>query len=109
MALIGRLCSCGRVVHGKCEHCRKFKQASTQDYRLTPADRGYDQEWRNLSKRFRQANPLCQLCESEGRTTVASEVHHKIPIRQRFDLRLTWSNLVSVCGPCHEILERQSG
>ena len=41
------------------------------------------------------------------RTTVALEVHHLVPVRERPDLRLEQSNLVTLCGSCHMMVERR--
>ena len=39
--------------------------------RLSAARRGYDHRWRIRSKHFLQRNPLCVMCEAEGKLTVA--------------------------------------
>ena len=50
------------------------------------------------------ADPFCQIethCKGMMPDNVATEVDHIIPIRQRPDLRLVWSNLQSACRACH--------
>ena len=40
--------------------------------------------------------------------TAATEVHHIVKIKDRPELRLEWSNLMSVCRDCHERIEKGS-
>lgn len=58
-------------------------------------------EWRALRISYLRANPLCERCEANARTTPASHVHHKIERKARPDLSLSWFNLESLCLPCH--------
>jgi len=44
---------------------------------------------------------LCQDCLLEQRITPADMVHHKIPVRMDWELRLRLDNLVSLCNRCH--------
>ena len=44
---------------------------------------------------------LCQDCLLDQRITTADMVHHKIPVRMNWDLRLRLDNLVSLCNRCH--------
>ena len=71
----------------------------------TPAERGYDRAWRRLRAMKLLANPFCEIkqkCTDKSLVQqLANEVDHIIPIRERPDLRLVWSNLQSACGPCH--------
>jgi 5-methylcytosine-specific restriction endonuclease McrA len=94
-----RLCRCGAIVKSRCSRC----DAQTGG---TTAERGYDNRWRELSERKRKVDPLCEQCDAEGRTTAASEVHHIRSIRLAPQLRLEWSNLMSVCADCHKRIER---
>ena len=57
--------------------------------------------WRKLSLAKRKADPLCERCALEGVVTPATEVNHIIPISKRPELLYEWSNLQSVCRPCH--------
>ena len=96
-----RFCRCGAIVKGKCERCDKPAPSG-----ITTAERGYDHRWRRLSERKRIEQPLCEQCEADGMVTPATEVHHKIPIAEAPHLRLVWSNLMSVCRTCHEVIEK---
>jgi len=49
---------------------------------------------------------LCKVCLSEGRITYeALEVHHIDPLSERFNLRLTNENLISLCEAHHKDAE----
>ena len=73
--------------------------------RGSPSARGYDRTWQRLRKLKLAANPLCEIgthCANLPITRrLATEVDHIIPIRDRPDLRLVWSNLQSACHRCH--------
>ena len=100
---IKTLCSCGRL-DCKCAENRT-KKASKSDYRASKHER-YGSEWPKLSLRYRKANPLCQMCEQEGRTEVAVDVHHIVKVADNPSLLLEWDNLLSVCRKCHYKLDR---
>lgn len=66
------------------------------------ADRGYDHAWRKMRRLFLMANPLCVICQAQGRVTPANVVDHIIPHRgdrERFD---DPDNLQALCKPCHD-------
>ncbi len=46
--------------------------------------------------------PLCRLCDQQGRVTAATVVDHIIRIKVRPDLRLDMSNLQLLCKSCHD-------
>lgn len=68
---------------------------------------GYDTDfyrrkaWRNLRKAKLFENPLCEECERNGKVTSASVVDHIVPRIQDSSLEYEWSNLQSLCHPCH--------
>ncbi|MBQ3431984.1 MAG: HNH endonuclease [Clostridia bacterium] len=45
----------------------------------------------------------CQRCAREGRHTRANTVHHIQHLNEAWNLRLTESNLISLCAACHNI------
>ena len=71
--------------------------------------------WRKLRLEYLRLNPLCELCNSRGKVTAASEVHHIIPIstggniNEKKTLGYDWNNLKALCSECHkaEHQERQ--
>lgn len=50
---------------------------------------------------------LCQRCLRDKRITPADMVHHIIPIRKDWKLRLTLSNCESICHSCHNKINHE--
>ena len=48
-------------------------------------------------------NPLCQDCEEEGETTIATEAHHVKKVRDYPEFAFKVSNLRSLCNHHHTI------
>lgn len=53
-------------------------------------------------------HPLCKVCELKGRTTLATEVHHVVPIESKAGrlqdmhaLAFDPNNLKALCKACH--------
>lgn len=77
---------------------QRERKREKEELRGTKQERGYGGEWERISKIYRQAHPVCELC----RDAVAVDVDHKIPFQSVDDsLRTAWSNLQSVCRKCH--------
>jgi 5-methylcytosine-specific restriction protein A len=55
------------------------------------------QQWR---KRILEKEPLCRHCDQAGRTTIATEVDHILPLSQGGDYND--ANACPLCGPCHK-------
>lgn len=71
-------------------------------------ERGYTALWDKLSTRFRRRHPFCRFCEQKGfEARPATVTDHIIPVADRPDLRLTWSNLQSLDDECHNGLKRR--
>lgn len=71
--------------------------------RKSSTKRGYDRQWRNVRLIKLQADPLCEDCDRNDRSTEATEVHHIRKIKDAPELRLDLDNLMSLCTPCHAI------
>jgi 5-methylcytosine-specific restriction endonuclease McrA len=68
----------------------------------TACKRGYDRRWRKLRARKLAEDPLCEHCLVKDMVTAASEVDHIIRHQGQSDpLFWLWSNLQSLCKPCH--------
>src|SRR5437764_1241421 len=90
---------CGELLErgGRCpKHSRQRERE-----RGRARERGYDRTWEKLRVMKLARDPLCQIQTHCTGVTLASEVDHRIPIRQRPDLRLVMSNLQSACHRCH--------
>jgi len=58
--------------------------------------------WKKKRRQIlRRDNYECQTCKQAGKYSPASCVHHIAHVEDRPDLALDDSNLVSLCGPCH--------
>jgi 5-methylcytosine-specific restriction endonuclease McrA len=81
----------------------KAEQRREQDERRgSAAARGYDRRWAKASASFRDAHPLCQYCQLDGRLAPAVLTDHLYPHR-RFDgvfWRKEW--WVASCKSCHD-------
>lgn len=60
--------------------------------------------WVKMRDRRRLENPICQECEKKGRITHMQIVDHIIPIDERPDLALEFSNTQSLCS-FHHVLK----
>ena len=64
-------------------------------------------DWRVLRLKKLRSNPICEVCDSEFRSTLATEVHHIMPVESKCNesdmKRLMFSehNLQSLCHSCH--------
>ena len=64
--------------------------------------------WRRLRVvALQRDNCLCQNCLRNKKITIATEVHHKKPIKNYPELSLELSNLESLCWQCHEETKRR--
>ncbi|MFC6644442.1 HNH endonuclease [Granulicella cerasi] len=71
-------------------------------WRGSATQRGYDSGWKWIRLvALRRDKYLCQHCLRDGRVTPALDVDHIVPIASAPQLRLTLSNLQSLCRPCH--------
>lgn len=62
--------------------------------------------WRDMRIAKLQNNPLCEICEIEGRITLAEEVHHLQSFvdyddNEMLSFAFDANNLCSVCKKCH--------
>jgi 5-methylcytosine-specific restriction enzyme A len=88
---------CPELTHDK--YCDKHKDNQITIKRTYTGD--YKRGWPALRLMYLRNNPLCKHCRQQGIATIASEVDHIVPIALRPELRLTWSNLQSLCKSCH--------
>ena len=86
-----------------CETCLAKTNPVKQYRRKGASARGYDNEWRKLSRAKKAANPICERCNQ----AVVTIVHHIVPIDRDPSKRLDWDNLLSVCDSCHQKLHKE--
>lgn len=64
--------------------------------------------WKRVRRLKLMQNPLCEVCEANGRMTKADMVHHIIELRTPiigWEHRLDLDNLQSICYACHNATE----
>jgi 5-methylcytosine-specific restriction endonuclease McrA len=96
MALPRPCKDCGTIARAaRCDECdRKYKRIK-EATRPSRAQRGYDYQWRKISKALRQEQPWCSAC---GKTTDLTVDH----IQPLADGGLTVrSNLQVLCRGCN--------
>lgn len=60
-----------------------------------------------------RSNPLCEVCDENGCSTLATEVHHVIPCESEASKRgietlmFNRMNLQALCRSCHSDIHRQ--
>ena len=99
---LARPCSCSGCP-GLAELGTSYCKAHTKlgrrydDRRGTASKRGYDARWLKIRAMVLAEEPLCRACGEQGKTTVASMVHHADGNPRNNDE----TNLVPLCTACH--------
>lgn len=94
------ICHCGRHKQGgKCPACGGRK------HRLTTRERGYDYAWQKFTKRIKAERPTCedQAINHPGQVRASEEIHHIAKVKDAPHLRLEPSNVLALCGQCHDM------
>lgn len=65
--------------------------------------------WRKLRLAKQMANPLCEVCEMENKTTLTEDIHHLVSYTQftgaeRDAVAFDYNNLIAVCKYHHNLL-----
>lgn len=87
-----------------CEVHAQEGMESRYGYRGSNAERGYDTQWRTVRHRYLGQHPLCERCDSAGKTEPATMIHHKVALRDG-GKRLNPDNFMALCDNCHAIIE----
>ncbi|MEY8324504.1 HNH endonuclease [Lachnospiraceae bacterium 54-11] len=101
---------CGRIHDGKYDCGKKphrFKKKYEKDsFRSSSA-------WQRKAEEIKERdNHLCQICIRNLYGTVSRlnstnlSVHHAVPLKINYELRLDNSNLITLCGKHHEMAEK---
>lgn len=102
---------CGRIHDKKyiCPHKpirQRYKKTEEDSFRNTKA---WQRKRNNIKDRDKG---LCQVCIRKLYNTIKQynytdiEVHHIVPLREDYELRLEDDNLISLCKYHHELAER---
>lgn len=81
--------------------------ATPREKRESRHARGYDAEWTRIAASHMRASPVCIECERKGLASLAAVVDHKIPVRERPELRLVKWNRWSLCHFCHQGIKKR--
>ena len=92
-------------------YCTEHKQTENRRYNKYQRNqfnaKKYGKRWKQISKQYREANPLCEICSAAGRLTPAESVHH---IRKVADGGThNWDNLQALCNVCHARVHAEQG
>ena len=75
-------------------------KAKPQNRQIDNSQFYHSKAWRMTRKFYIKANPLCEQCSRDGRTTGGQMVDHIRQITMGGD-RLHQSNLQTLCNSCH--------
>lgn len=75
-------------------------KAKPQNRQIDNSQFYHSKAWRMTRKFYIKANPLCEQCTRDGRTTGGQMVDHIRQITMGGD-RLHQSNLQTLCNSCH--------
>ena len=72
------------------------------------------EQWRRLSEWKRRTQPLCEVCQMQGKVTAGTDVHHLVSFTtarsesERYDLAYDERNLITLCDACHSQMHHGS-
>lgn len=105
-----KLCKCGKKIKINaliCEQCQDKQKDRHKAYDKFKRDKTsaafyHSKEWKIVRKQaLIRDNNLCVKCLQQQKIKTADMVDHIIPISEEWRLRLTLSNLQSLCNSCH--------
>lgn len=50
---------------------------------------------------------LCQMCLQNNKLSDATVVHHIVPVRDNWELRLKENNVIAICDDCHNKIHKK--
>jgi 5-methylcytosine-specific restriction protein A len=99
---------CPELIPAGERFCKEHKKQEQREYnkqRGSSTQQGYDARWQKIRKMKLNTDPLCEECLRNGRTTVATQVHHKDGnVRNNSS-----DNLESLCIECHSRITAKEG
>ncbi len=94
---------CPKLVSNASGYCEEHEKMISRHYdkfvRSPEHDKRYGYRWRKVRNLVMARNPFCEQCKSEGRYTLATEIHHIKPLAEGGTNDL--DNLMSLCRSCH--------
>jgi len=100
---------CPKLTTGRyCEnHAKEAQTHYNKHHRNKDSNKKYGRNWRKIRLAFLSKNPICELCQADGRLTPANTVHHKRKIADGGNN--TYENLQALCNRCHSKLHAMEG
>lgn len=95
----GRPCKspcCPNVTSDKSGYCDQHRGLQNKEHNET-SNAVYNSHWRKIRAAKLNVNPLCELCQQQGRVEVATDVHHLDGNPEN----MSDNNLQSLCHSCH--------
>lgn len=87
---------------------QRFYDKHSRDERSTKFYKS--KEWKaTRSYAFGLSHGLCDQCRQRGIIKPGNVVDHKVPIKRDYSLRLTLSNLWTLCHSCHNKKTKSEG
>lgn len=95
---------------GRCDlHRKQERREYDRGRKDDPSHRLYaSKQWRRVREAKLAIDPLCERCRASGRIEAATEVHHRIAVRDGGD-SFDVAGLESLCKPCHSRESAESG
>ena len=91
-----------------CDEHAKLTARHYNKYQRDPkSKKRYDADWQKISCAYLSANPLCELCKTDGRLTAATLVHHRRKLSDGGTNDV--ENLQALCQSCHSRLHARQG
>jgi 5-methylcytosine-specific restriction enzyme A len=107
--------SCGALVQrdsynrGKCPKHRIQVQREYDQTRPDHLVKFYNSAaWRNLRADVARREPLCRLCQEQGRVTAGQQIDHIESVKENWARRLDPTNLRNLCLSCHRSVTRKN-
>ena len=93
------------------DYCEKHKTIARRQYDRYERDpnvkKKYGYSWQKIRNRYIMSHPLCEMCLEEGKSTLAEEVHHIIPVKRGGTNETI--NLMSLCRSHHNAIHHALG
>ena len=91
-----------------CEEHTKVMNKQYERYNRDPdTSKRYGQAWRLIRKKYVEVHPFCERCLENGIIIPVEEVHHRKPLTEGGTN--DFSNLISLCKPCHSRIHAERG
>ena len=96
------ICSrCGQATKGRCGCTPRLDTRDRQEQHRRNVT--YGRQWKAFRLRYLIEQPLCVDCIEDGRLEPATEVHHRVKVKDEPQLQYDHDNLMALCKGCHSI------